>query len=193
MSIFKILNVYSVLTTVLIISVGITNTAMAQQMGGGAFAYPDAGQSKEQLDKDTFECHNWAATQTGFDPNRTPYPRNQSYSYAQAQEQGYGFGSGDIGRGGAIGDGARGAAAGAAIGAISGNAKKGAMYGAATGALFGGMRRAKRKQEEKRFNQQQRAHAQQQQAADSRLYDQAADGFRRAYGICMSSRDYRVQ
>jgi len=192
MSIFNKLNVYSVLTTVLIASFAITNTAMAQ-MGGGAYAYPDAGQSKEQLDKDAFECHNWAATQTGFDPNRVLDPRNQSYSYSQSQDQGYGFGSGDIGRGGAIGDGMRGAAAGAAIGAISGNAKKGAMYGAASGALFGGMRRAKRKQEEKRFNQQQRAHAQQQQAADVQRYDQAADGFRRAYGICMSSRDYRVQ
>ena len=193
MSIFNKLNVYSALTTVLIISVGITNTATAQQMGGGVFAYPDAEQSKQQLDKDTFECHNWAATQSGFEPNRVPDPRNQTYTVAQVQGQSSGFGSGEIGKGGAIGDGARGAALGAIGGAIAGNAGKGAAIGAASGALFGGMRRAQRKKEEKRFKQQQQAAAQQQQAADIQRYDQAADGFRRAYGACMSSRDYLVQ
>ena len=71
--------------------------------------------------------------------------------------------------------------------------KNGAKIGAASGALFGGLRRAKRKQEEKRFNQQQRAQAQQQQAADTQRYNQAADGFRRAYSMCMSARDYLVQ
>ena len=31
-------------------------------------AYPKNGQSQEQLGKDKFECHRWAADQTGFDP-----------------------------------------------------------------------------------------------------------------------------
>jgi hypothetical protein len=32
--------------------------------------YPAKGQSPEQLDRDRYECHNWAVKQTGFDPSR---------------------------------------------------------------------------------------------------------------------------
>jgi hypothetical protein len=44
-----------------------------QPSGAGAangtlFAYPKNGQTAEQQSKDTFECHQWAAGQTGFDP-----------------------------------------------------------------------------------------------------------------------------
>jgi hypothetical protein len=47
---------------------------VASQAGPGAaantnlFAYPKNGQTAEQQSKDTFECHQWAAGQTGFDP-----------------------------------------------------------------------------------------------------------------------------
>ncbi|MHB8477238.1 MAG: hypothetical protein ACYDBZ_13235 [Steroidobacteraceae bacterium] len=33
-------------------------------------AYPKNGQNQEQLGKDKFECHRWAASQTGFDPTQ---------------------------------------------------------------------------------------------------------------------------
>jgi hypothetical protein len=33
-------------------------------------AYPKNGQSQEQQGKDKFECHRWAAGQTGFDPTQ---------------------------------------------------------------------------------------------------------------------------
>ena len=33
-------------------------------------AYPKNGQSDDQLGKDKFECHRWAAAQTGFDPTQ---------------------------------------------------------------------------------------------------------------------------
>jgi hypothetical protein len=33
-------------------------------------AYPKNGQTQEQQGKDKFECHRWAAAQTGFDPTR---------------------------------------------------------------------------------------------------------------------------
>jgi hypothetical protein len=44
---------------------------VANQAGGASttlFAYPKNGQTPEQQSKDTFECHKWAASQTGFDP-----------------------------------------------------------------------------------------------------------------------------
>jgi len=33
-------------------------------------AYPQSGQSAQQLGQDRYECHRWAADQTGFDPTR---------------------------------------------------------------------------------------------------------------------------
>lgn len=33
------------------------------------FVYPRNGQSEEQQSQDRFECHQWAVTQTGFDPS----------------------------------------------------------------------------------------------------------------------------
>src|SRR5450432_1736796 len=33
--------------------------------------YPKNNQSQEQQGKDKFECHRWAASQTGFDPTRS--------------------------------------------------------------------------------------------------------------------------
>lgn len=34
------------------------------------FVYPKNGQSEEQQAKDRYECHSWAASQTGFDPTQ---------------------------------------------------------------------------------------------------------------------------
>lgn len=34
------------------------------------FMYPKGGQSTEQQAKDRYECHRWAADQTGFDPTQ---------------------------------------------------------------------------------------------------------------------------
>jgi hypothetical protein len=51
-------------------------------------AYPKNGQSQDQLGKDKFECHKWAASQTGFDPTQVgggSAPGNRSdYFRAQA-------------------------------------------------------------------------------------------------------------
>lgn len=38
--------------------------------GENVFVYPRNGQSPEQQAKDRYECHRWAADQTGFDPTR---------------------------------------------------------------------------------------------------------------------------
>lgn len=63
----------------------------ANVQGGGQsdlIAYPKNGQSQDQLGKDKFECHRWAATQTGFDPTQSgggSAPGNRSdYFRAQA-------------------------------------------------------------------------------------------------------------
>jgi hypothetical protein len=40
----------------------------SQPTGTDLMAYPKNGQSAEQQAKDKFECHQWAVSQTGFDP-----------------------------------------------------------------------------------------------------------------------------
>lgn len=49
---------------------GIANTPAAPS-STELFMYPKGGQSAEQQAKDRYECHRWAADQTGFDPTRT--------------------------------------------------------------------------------------------------------------------------
>ena len=57
---------------------------------GGAppniIAYPKNGQSADQQAKDKFECHQWAAGQTGFDPTQgSAAPANKRNDYMRAQ------------------------------------------------------------------------------------------------------------
>jgi hypothetical protein len=50
-------------------------------------AYPKNGQSAEQQSKDKFECHEWAAGQTGYDPTTgasAPASKRPDYMRAQA-------------------------------------------------------------------------------------------------------------
>ena len=46
----------------------------ATVVGGGLFVYPQSGQSPEQQAADRYECHSWAASQTGFDPTQSAPP-----------------------------------------------------------------------------------------------------------------------
>jgi len=39
--------------------------------GDNMFVYPRNGQSPDQQARDRYECHRWAADQTGFDPTRS--------------------------------------------------------------------------------------------------------------------------
>lgn len=45
------------------------DTDTATTVPNELFVYPMAGQSKEQLAKDRYECHAWAVDQTGYDPS----------------------------------------------------------------------------------------------------------------------------
>jgi hypothetical protein len=65
--------------------------AQAGAEGGGPpsdiIAYPKSGQSPDQQAKDKFECHQWASSQTGFDPTQgsaAPASKRNDYMRAQA-------------------------------------------------------------------------------------------------------------
>src|SRR5277367_5293502 len=38
------------------------------------FVYPNNAQSADQLDRDRYECNNWAVKQSGFDPSQAQVP-----------------------------------------------------------------------------------------------------------------------
>ena len=103
--------------------------------------YPAKGQSKQQQEKDQFECYTWAKGQTGFDPMAPPTATAPPPAREAPQ-------------GGVVRGGARGALGGLAIGAIAGDAGKGAAIGAASGALIGGMRRRDQEAREEQAQEQ---------------------------------------
>jgi hypothetical protein len=127
------------------------------------YVYPAKGQTKDQQQRDEFDCYKWAKDRTGFDPSQPAAPAGSS-----AQPKG------QVVRGAAGG-----AAVGAVGGAIGGNAGKGAAIGAGVGATAGAVRRHRARKEAET--------AQNQQSAASR------DGYNRAYSACMSGRGYTVK
>ena len=165
--------------------------ASAAGIGGGIYAYPSAGQSQEQVNKDKYYCHNWAVIETGYDPT-VAAPAPTYYSSPPPGSSGY-FGSGEAGEGGVVKDAAGGAALGAIGGAIAGNAGAGAAIGALAGGLFGGAKRSSRKSEEARWREQQRQQQYEQQMAYEQQVTQAGNGYRNAYSVCMSSRNYAIK
>ncbi|MDR4505750.1 MAG: glycine zipper domain-containing protein [Candidatus Scalindua sp.] len=130
------------------------------------FIYPAQGQSAEQLNREKFECHEWAKQQTGVDPNRLA----ADVQPMQVEQ-----------RGGAFRGAARGAAVGAIGGAIGGDAGKGAAIGAGAGALMGNRRRRQSEHEQMRAYEE----ANQQRKA-------LMDTFNRAYRTCLEGRGYTV-
>ena len=138
--------------------------AAALPVAAQQYAFPAKGQSADQQKKDEASCSQWAVQQTGYDPAKPPP------AAAPAQPAPV-TGSGAR---------ARGAAAGAAVGAITGtdpgDAAKAGMVGAAA-AQRGANRRAAREQDA--------AASQQQQAG------QAA--FAKARAACLEGKGYTVK
>ncbi|MDE2179881.1 MAG: hypothetical protein KGJ40_03415 [candidate division NC10 bacterium] len=100
---------------VIVLASMVMGCATTQQPG--YYAYPKAGQTVEQFNRDQYECRAWAMQQSGYDPS--------------GAETAKGAGVGGVL--GALG----GAAAGAAIGAATGHAGRGAAIGAAAGGIGG--------------------------------------------------------
>jgi len=44
------------------------NSSASAAPSGDIFVYPKNGQNEEQTARDKYECHRWAASETGFDP-----------------------------------------------------------------------------------------------------------------------------
>lgn len=142
--------------------------------GYGVYVYPKAGQSEQQQARDKSECHQWAVSETGFDPNTAPPVTSETPPQPPpgiAKEAIGMVGTGGLAKGAGVGEG---------IGLAAGN-----PYGAAIGA---GRAIIKRHREDEQKYQEQLAEEQQEmQQRQSQL--QAYQG---AYSACMSGRDYSV-
>lgn len=62
--------------------------SVAVPVNSDLFVYPNKAQSTDQQAKDKYECHRWAASQSGFDPTAGPPPgggtsRRADYRRAQ--------------------------------------------------------------------------------------------------------------
>ena len=145
----------------------------APTLADDIYIYPAKGQSKEQQDKDRYECYAWAKDQTGFDPMKRPEATSAPPPDQDPQ-------------GGAVSGAAKGAAVGAVGGAIGGNAGKGAAIGAITGGVIGGIRR---------HNQAAQQEEAQQQWADQQAanYNQQRSSWERAAKACLQGRGYTIQ
>lgn len=148
------------------------------------YVYPNSGQNQEQQDRDRFECHNWAVSQTGFDPSRaSSYPvAGSSSSHHRGYRRGHHGGIGNDPITGA----ARGAAIGAVGGAIGGDAGLGAAIGAGVGAVKGLFR-----QWDNRHSYRKTGYGSSSKQLE-RLREQRAD-YNRAMGACLEGRDYTVR
>lgn len=148
----------------------VSGTGYTQEL----IVFPAKGQSDEQMDKDKYDCYNWAKKETGFDPMLVPTasapPPKQKETKASA------------GRG-AVG----GALLGAGLGKITGGStKKGAVVGGVGGAVVGGSRKAGTQEENKKANQQW-ANEQGSEYAKKRNH------YNRAFAACMEGKGYTVK
>jgi len=48
------------------------------------YVYPSAGQSEQQLKEDRYQCHTWAADQSGYDPTLGTKRREDADNYTRA-------------------------------------------------------------------------------------------------------------
>jgi hypothetical protein len=135
--------------------------------------YPKKGQNQQQIEKDQYDCYQWARKETGFDPLA---PATASTPPPVKEKTKAGPGRGAVG-GGLVGLG---------VGAIAGAPGKGAAIGAASGALIGGVRRKKHADQQEQKEQQWA----QQEAADRQ---HQRNYYNRAFSACMEARDYTVK
>lgn len=134
----------------------------------GLYVFPANDQTKEQQEKDEYDCYKWAVEQSGVDPLNLPQIE------AEKVETGP--------DGGAVRGAAGGAAAGAAIGAIAGDAGKGAAIGATAGGIRGLRGSAARQH-----------NAQNQAEADAKDKEQELmDNFIRAFTVSLEGKGYKV-
>ncbi len=88
------------------------------------YAYPQQGQSPQQMDRDRYECSTWATQQTGFNPSAPNVPPHERVQVVSGPPPGTGVAVGAVTGGilGAAVSNPRNAGAGLLLGALLGGA-----------------------------------------------------------------------
>jgi hypothetical protein len=144
------------------------------------YVYAARGQSDKQLDRDRYECHNWAVRQSNYNPSDPRLAPHQQVQVVAAPAPAPGAGT------------IAGAVAGAVIGAAIGHphdAAEGAVVGAIAGGAMGAASESARRQQAARASGRINAEA---QAERAQLERQASD-YRRAISACLEGRGYTVK
>lgn len=150
----------------------------AQIPAARVYVYPASGQSREQLDRDRYECYLWAVRQSGFDPSQPQAAPHQRIEVVPMPPPG----SGTV----------AGAATGAIVGAVVSHPHDtgtGAAVGAVAGAIIGATADSARQEQADRV---QRAY----DARDAQLVarlERQSNEYRRAISACLEGRGYTVK
>ena len=136
----------------------------------GLYIFPAKNQNAEQQKKDESYCYEWAIKNSGVDPLNREEIKPDSNAVTGRE--------GEV-----LVGGAKGAAAGVAIGAIAGDAGKGAAIGAVVGGLAGRGARKQKQQSQKQQSEQKAKAANQSEI----------DNFTKAYKACLTGKGYTVQ
>jgi len=142
------------------------------------YFYPKHGQSKQQQDRDRYECYRWAVKQTGYDPGNVQPPSGKQVDVVPTVPPGH--------------DTAAGAFTGAVIGSMISrprHAGEGMVIGAITGAAIGASSDEERRQRTEQVQRQYDARA----AAERSALVRKIQDYRRAMGACLEGRGYSVR
>ncbi len=142
------------------------------------YVYPARGQSLAQQQRDRYDCHVWAANQTGFDPSAMQSRRPPTVRVDPDPPPGH--------------DTTALAVTGAVVGAVvasPGHGAQGAVLGAVAGAAAGAASDASRQASARRMED---AYARR-DAEAAALPSVAARSYRRAIGACLEGRGYSLR
>jgi uncharacterized protein YcfJ len=154
------------------------DTDAAPEASADIYVYPSKGQTEKQLDRDRYECHNWAVAQSHYNPSDPHLAPHQQIQVVEMAPPGR--------------DTAVGAVTGAVIGSsVAGrhDSGGGAVAGAIVGAMIGASSDAARQRQTTQVSTRVSAEAQTERA---RLERQASD-YRRAISACLEGRGYTVR
>jgi hypothetical protein len=143
------------------------------------YAYPQQGQSPQQMDRDRYECSTWATQQTGFNPSAPNVPPHERVQVVTGAPPGAGVAVGAVTGGilGAAVSNPRNAGAGLLLGALLG------------GAIGAGAEASANAQAQDSAN----AHADARMQAQAAQIERKASDYRRALGACLEGRGYAIK
>ena len=142
------------------------------------YFYPTRNQSKEQQERDRYECYLWAAKKSGYDPGREQLAPHQRVEVRPTSPPGS--------------DVAAGIAGGAILGSILSPRHShgdGLIFGAIAGALFGAASETAKQEQAQQIQQHY-------DALDNQEYARKeiqARNYRRAMSACLEGRGYTVR